>query len=418
MENNMENDKKNNDDEKNKDKQNYYVGDCSICMVPMIDINQFSDFDECINKLSLKFCFETEFEKEDYFRLYNIMQKKKKLKYCDFNHYITLNCGHKFHNDCFKKLCKINNNINCPYCRTKYDCYIDFPYIKNIDFKIECEKLLHTTTIDNFSIYLTPYNDYINNDLNYKIDYFNIPKKNVYDEIKSQQVRNYMYQDRRYYPIYLISFEKKFIICENENEENKDIEEILNKYNGRNYIYITHYLRLLLLTGKYDSSYLVKLENTTDNITVYSSNQIISNYFTYKHSKMYIINIVYILKQILLENSKNLLYSDLYNLLAEMIFINIIYINSKSNQISYNTETKENIMASVIHSLIYKYAEFDICCDNLSSSNNISSEGKEKLLSYNNLINYFPLIKKSLFDEFTKNNKYYLDSRYVRITDI
>lgn len=102
--------------------------DCAICLEPIFNIQKI------ISPFLLTYIENNKLIDEitdENYKFY-IKQLKRtiknitKKKYSNINHYITINCGDKFHDLCFLELVKQNDIIKCPIVE-EHMIYIDMP---------------------------------------------------------------------------------------------------------------------------------------------------------------------------------------------------------------------------------------------------------------------------------------------------
>jgi hypothetical protein len=230
---------------------------------------------------------------------------------------VKLNCTHSFHNKCFRKVCETSLEILCPYCREPYDCYLE-------------NTLLDSSAPENISNYT-------------KIN-------------KKDKLSGFMYICKRRFPVYK-----------------------LYTNDSKNYIFVTHYLRYLILSNKFEPRKLHKLKSATCNIIIYNSKQKLNGKFSYEDSMFYMEGAFRLIK---LLRPHDTIPISAYNDIVDLLHINIT--KSRAEWVTS--------MFSAVYSLGSKYQ--DLILDNYSF---------DKL---NKLINY--KLKRRLFYSFSEKNLNYL----------
>lgn len=184
--------------------------------------------------------------------------------------------------------------------------------------------------------FILNYSDKITNNIYTNIGNFRFKKEDIFNQLKNQKVTNNFYYYRKPYPLYILIFNEENI---NYLDENK-YKEI---YSNRNYIYITYYLRLLLINNDFDENKVSILNNSCNNIIVYNSYQATPYFDFYRSRQLYERYNNYIINYECLR--LNMSKYDLYNIIMELLYINII-----TNKIDYYDY--ELIIISSIYTLL------------------------------------------------------------------
>lgn len=152
-------------------------------------------------------------------------------------------------------------HISCPYCRQRYDCYLE------------------NTQMGSMSPQSIK-------------DYTSIKKnQNMPD--------GFIFIFRNKFPVYKV-FTKNF----------------------KNYIYVTHFLYYLILHNKFKPEEISTLKNATDNIVIYNSDQKIKGTFGFEESLFYIEGAVRLLRRLRPTTRPSM---NIYNYLNKFIHDNITH---------------------------------------------------------------------------------------------
>ena len=304
---------------------------------------------------------ETEIGTETETETTSVLQHKKST----FNKIIKLECGHQFHVNCIDKW--INEKYNCPLCRNEFN-YILYDFEESI--QKDYSNIKKIQKIYNSKCYKYKFNINKIKNLYLNIDDKIVKISNAFQQLINQKPINYkINKSNIYYPVY-------FVFTDNIDYNNKSNQKI----------YISFYLRQLILWNKIDKT---KIFHYTDSIgnKIFCSSQNISDSLTKSN-----FNICYEWIYEIMCEFKRLYKFNYYSELNTLILD--IFVKTVKNYNNISKYTLQTVVIATLYNIIqlyypnkFKHITKELLIEYTDNSSNIDDFNKFQFHQETKIIN-------------------------------